>query len=328
MTFLNKKEEVIKIELTPYGRHLLSQGKMEPVYYSFFDDSIQYNVDNELNSAVKQRILEDTPYPSPFYSFSSVESSLNTMEISKDTEGVVYPVSDVKSHYMIYPMGTSANTSGQYTPAFKAIYLHGSASTANKVLVSNTATASYSYKNIPQIDSKINYNVSIQNTNDKRPAAGLQFPSPNQPVSRVYPDGTFLQLREEQNLVYIEEKNGFQHNNSYEIEVFLYDEVDESTLVPLKFAKKEPKIVNGMLIDSTSGLNVDLPILTPDMVEYYVDFRVDKIIPTEDICAGIEVLKAKQIYLDLDYECPERIASVDNNVYKTRINPEDIEDCG
>ena len=37
MTFFNKKEEVLDIELTPHGKGLLSQGKFRPSYYLFFD---------------------------------------------------------------------------------------------------------------------------------------------------------------------------------------------------------------------------------------------------------------------------------------------------
>ena len=39
MEFFNKKEDVIDLQLTQYGRHLLSKGQFNPVYYSFFDDN-------------------------------------------------------------------------------------------------------------------------------------------------------------------------------------------------------------------------------------------------------------------------------------------------
>ena len=38
MAFFNKKEEVMDIELTQYGKYLLSQGKFKPVFYAFFDE--------------------------------------------------------------------------------------------------------------------------------------------------------------------------------------------------------------------------------------------------------------------------------------------------
>ena len=65
MTFFNKKEDVLKIELTPYGRSLLSNGKLMPKYYAFFDDDIiydlQYGGDTEDQDVTKERILGSTP---------------------------------------------------------------------------------------------------------------------------------------------------------------------------------------------------------------------------------------------------------------------------
>ena len=43
MTFFNKKEDVIEIQLTQYGKYLLSQGKFKPVEYAFFDNDIIYD---------------------------------------------------------------------------------------------------------------------------------------------------------------------------------------------------------------------------------------------------------------------------------------------
>ena len=43
MTFFNRKEEVIDIELTQYGKLLLSKGKFKPKKYAFFDDDIVYD---------------------------------------------------------------------------------------------------------------------------------------------------------------------------------------------------------------------------------------------------------------------------------------------
>ena len=58
MLFMDKKEEVIDIELTPYGKQLLSMGKMKPVYYAFFDDNIMYDAEyagvTEQQNAIQQ----------------------------------------------------------------------------------------------------------------------------------------------------------------------------------------------------------------------------------------------------------------------------------
>ena len=42
-TFFDQKQDVIDIELTKYGEYLLSLGKFNPVYYSFFDNNVLYD---------------------------------------------------------------------------------------------------------------------------------------------------------------------------------------------------------------------------------------------------------------------------------------------
>ena len=44
MTFFNKKEEVLDVQLTSEGRRQLAMGKLRPVYYQFYDDNILYDI--------------------------------------------------------------------------------------------------------------------------------------------------------------------------------------------------------------------------------------------------------------------------------------------
>ena len=68
MKFLNKKEQVFDIQLTPYGKHKLSAGELKPTYYAFFDDNIAYDRTYfsgsriESQSNVHKRIKQDTQY--------------------------------------------------------------------------------------------------------------------------------------------------------------------------------------------------------------------------------------------------------------------------
>ena len=89
MTFFNKKEDVIAIELTPHGRSLLSRGKLKPTFYAFFDDDILYDstrgdggtgVLTEEYSETKVRILENTPYMKPQTNYKGVESNYQKTE--------------------------------------------------------------------------------------------------------------------------------------------------------------------------------------------------------------------------------------------------------
>ena len=62
MTFLDRKEEVINVELTQYGKYLLSLGKFKPTFYEFFDDDIVYDSKfigvTETQSSIQTRIKE------------------------------------------------------------------------------------------------------------------------------------------------------------------------------------------------------------------------------------------------------------------------------
>ena len=66
MTFFNKKTDVIDIELTPYGRYLLSIGKLKPKYYDFSDDDVLYDIaadgaSSESSEDAHDRIVTNTP---------------------------------------------------------------------------------------------------------------------------------------------------------------------------------------------------------------------------------------------------------------------------
>ena len=73
-TYFNKKEEVIAIELTQYGKYLLSKGKLKPEFYSFYDDDVLYDGSHggvtELQNDIVGRIKQ-TPYLKVVYDFSS-----------------------------------------------------------------------------------------------------------------------------------------------------------------------------------------------------------------------------------------------------------------
>jgi hypothetical protein len=76
--FFNQKEEVIKIELTPYGKQRFATGSFSPHYYSFYDNSILYDGTyggiSENQNNIVERITNSTPRLRPI---SRLTSSLN-----------------------------------------------------------------------------------------------------------------------------------------------------------------------------------------------------------------------------------------------------------
>jgi len=92
MEFFDRKEEVMDIELTQYGKHLLSIGKFKPDQYAFFDDDVLYDIryipsgSNDMYDSKDKRFvkekrnntetrIKETPRLKVQYNFSSREKS-------------------------------------------------------------------------------------------------------------------------------------------------------------------------------------------------------------------------------------------------------------
>ena len=89
--FLNKKEQVIDFQLTPFGRRKLASGKLKPTYYSFYDDGVLYDskyagFDEEQND-IHPRIKNNTSFIEGILSFEEIENATppgNYLEVAKD----------------------------------------------------------------------------------------------------------------------------------------------------------------------------------------------------------------------------------------------------
>lgn len=313
MTFFNKKEDVIKIQLTPHGRKLLSQGKLMPSYYAFLDDDILYDATrggvSENNSQSKDRILSETPYMKPQTNYKGVDSSKSDMNSKK--EQVTYLQQKIGSN----------NTAETRSAGWNVTALLGEIESSQNTLSGSTTAV----QPIPQLEFELNYTMSAGNAANLEIAnQGLIF-NRNLP-SLVKPDGSFVDIIPEQILLNIFERNGFFHKDSYEIEVYLYEKDETEIDRKLKFYNQDNQITNNMLEDSTNNSADVSEELTNEFVEYYLDIAIDKEIPEEDICKGLRRLKIKDIFLDIEVECPDR-DDLDVNIYGTRVRQEDLEDC-
>jgi len=293
--FFDKKEDVLEIVLTPHGRRLLSQGKLMPAYYSFLDDDIIYDVaaagDTESNYQVKDRILLETPILKPQTNLVDLQAKLKDQnpDLSSDS-----------TKYDLYTIGTS-NTREEFAPSWEVKFI--------KNEISSSAThqsSSLGTKNVPQLDAVIEYKISVGNVSNDQRTRGQQT-SAELPLSKIYGDGSYVQVEEEQILASILEKNGFLHSESLELEVFMFDDTEAENLIPLKFAKRNKEIKDDILMDENNEDAFDslTAELRPDQVEYYFDVRVDNEIP-------------------LDRK--EKLSDV-TPIYVSSITKEEIEDC-
>ena len=177
MTFFNKKEDVLKIELTPYGRSLLSNGKMMPKYYAFFDDDIIYDLefggDEEEQGDIKDRILDQTPRLRPQRDLISPESQLFTFEREEDSSR---PYSKIAMNHLIDPLGTS---DGAYeeAPSWNVSFLLGEIDHVSSSIESDESHR----KRIPQLEATLEYVMEIRNTRDDAPVRGQEV-SPSVPL--------------------------------------------------------------------------------------------------------------------------------------------------
>tara|TARA_Y100000592_G_C5472103_1_gene320098 strand:+ start:577 stop:1521 length:945 start_codon:yes stop_codon:yes gene_type:complete len=314
MTFFNKKEDVLKIELTPHGRKLLSQGKLMPHYYAFLDDDILYDASNsgvsENNSQMKNRIISETPYLKPQTNYKGVDSKKSDDDNKLE-----------QTRFLQQKLGTNSTTSDR-TSAWRITTLLGEITNSTDALTgSGTQTM-----NIPQLEIELNYTMSVKQRNDLQGTSGGMIFSRNLP-SFVKPDGSYLEIEEEQILMEIFEKNSDAHRESYEVEVYVYEQDEQEIDRKLKFYNQEAEIMNDILVLNQN--NTILDDIDNTYVEYYLDLFVDKEISNEDICMGVNRLKVKDIFLDLEVDCPDRSLSdlINPNFYGSRVTETDLEDC-
>ncbi len=321
MTFFDKKEDVIKIELTPYGRSMLSKGRLKPYCYAFFDDDILYDstrgdggtgVLTEEYSETKVRILENTPYMKPQTNYKGVESNYQKTVLEESGD------------HLLYPIGTNSLLEKKAS-AWNATLLQGEMSSSHPFLTSSyTGSDGTTMKKakrpefnaIPQINCNIDYNMSIRDSREY-----FTMDEEDITTSTIANDGTQVILEHGHFLLHLLEKNGFSHSDSFSVEVFLYDDNDNETLRRLEFARRERSIKNDLIVNE----QFQPPIIDESMVEFYFTINVDKEISDSDVCKGSKRIKKENIYLGYDIKCPDLDRDRNINIYQTSVT--DIEDC-
>ena len=321
MTFFDKKQDVLKIELTPYGRSLLSNGKLMPKFYAFFDDDIVYDITTiggtETQDQIKDRILSETPRVRPQRDLTSPENLISNFESGESSSR---PFSQVQLNYLSEPLGTSDGTernasSWHFTAILGEIDYNKD---SEEFEVESTYNVSGSYlRQIPQVNMTLEYKMQVRNVRDDSPVRG-QAVSSVAPASEIFNDGTYIEVLDDQIIARIIEENGFTFKEGLEIEAYMFE--DEETLKPLKMMPKMKSIVNDMLVD------VDDEFVPTDenYLEHYITIYYDEAIPDSDLCKGVSKLKKEDILLDIEVECPDE-QGVDFDIYRTRVT--DVEKC-
>lgn len=268
MSFFDKKEEVVEIILTSYGKYKLSRGEWKPTYYAFFDEDIiydnRYAGNPEISGAAEARIQEETPSMRAQTSHSDLEKQVkkltravknNTPQNAQfgvgaqDAYATAIRSSVTRAPYML-PLGNSTIVSEKmlYAPAWEIKALKNE-------FTASMAYASSSYENItkiPQLEVHIDYTTEIHKSetgvdpiaweeglnhpatefddNDK----GEALPGTGLPrdmyLTTYYPDGTYIVVDDNYLVLEVNEMNSARSVDQFYVEVWEVEE--DETMQP------------------------------------------------------------------------------------------------
>jgi len=343
--FFNPKEDVIDLELTQYGKYLLSKGEMRPYFYAFYDDDILYDgacagLDEPPHSS-HSRIKDETPRTKAQYVFSGIETEIKrinkliTSNLAELGSEQVQPTAD-KANALPMPLGTSGPNTNK-SPAWNLFLgkaqitsslTHISASNNNVPLVNipqldvyYTATTRVGYDDDPDVAETV---LNITPPTEKRSEAIRQaeedFESRVLQAPYEYSisnplDGYHYYVEHDFVFADVKEENCPNLKENFDIEVYeVNNEYDKATgktkevLRQLKFYPTPDNITN---LSQTDALSIGFPKLTPEYVEYYFDLLVDQEIEDHILCQVDFKNKKENIFVDslLEYECAPSVST-------------------
>ena len=244
MTFFNKKEEVMDIEFTRYGRDSLARGSFRPAFYQFFDDDILYDSScmgfSEGQNDSEKRILEDTPrlktqaitYPiEKAFALEAAMIESGEMQRFKTISRNADPA--IQERILLYPMHSyNINTSESPRIKMQSHFLKMKGGISYLHL-----TEAGIIKNIPQISFEPEYTIRESRENI-RPPGMLNQETYVDLSSRnaEFLDGSVISVTSKDIVVSLEELNSFYGLDNFELEVYEVIEVDgmDDTLVRLE----------------------------------------------------------------------------------------------
>ena len=344
MRFFNSKEEVLDVQLTQYGRHLLSQGQWKPTYYAFFDDGVIYDyaragVTTEAKNDIETRIQDETPYFRTQTNFSGRDEFF--FDGVNDVEDRVRL--GVYEKLTVLPMTLGTTTlDSEKTPAYKIRFIEGEiqnleynitgAVRTTNVGAGVTNSTSQQLLEIPQLDLDVEFQISTERRGTE---PKFEF-DPALAPNTIYADDAQVYVGPDQLIFVIEEENATFDYENFDIEVFEIQEgvgnIGEPILEPLSFVKPVQNVVDNQMIDQREAeilagrLDGRPPELDPTYVEYFFNVNTDSEIDENVICRSIKSLKSTDLFSDLDINCPDIRTVSQVNIYGTDALSDDCPD--
>ena len=350
MTFFNPKEEVLDIKLTQYGRHLLSKGKMKPVYYAFFDEGVLYDAASagitETKNSAETRIQDETITMKTQHCFTGRDEFLfdgigdeGLDEDENRAELAIYE----RLHTLTDPLGTTELGSTKM-PFFTMTMLDGEIDDIRTTQTGSTRTKNipagggtfYSQQElrIPQIEIDVKYNIAV--IDPTNPDISFEIDPVISPGG-VYGDGLGVAVGTDDIMILLEEGNTICGKENFDIEVFemtgVTGSLGEEIITPMLFQKKVEMVQNNLLLDEDeaekiAGLKNGVPVgINSSCVEYFMDVKVDREINTASVCAAISKIKNEggTIYspCGIDIDCPDLEDVISSDIYASDADQED-----
>jgi len=284
MSFFDDKQEILKVELTTYGRFLLSKGKFKPSYYAYFDDDILYDAEyanlQENQNLIQTRILDETISLKPQTTFSSVEknikiNSLVSSEASKMKMEESQITSD-KNYSLSLPLGNSS-LSSDYYPSWSIMFSNGNIESINNFIDNSDGLEDtlQPYLKIPQINLKdIEYEI-LKTVNSV----------PDDPLYQVatvvggLDNQIFYSIKDAPLIIDIKELNTDNLIKNFDVEIFMEEEElipgkneKKKILKKLNFVKQSEYIVDNILLDEPRTYN---DTMDESYSEYFFESTVD-----------------------------------------------------
>jgi hypothetical protein len=343
MTYFNQKEEVLQIELTQYGKHLLSRGKFKPVYYAFYDEDIIYDarysgVDESGGTAVER--IKSTPRTKTQYVFTGIEEqvrkNLETIKNGDETVSSIKLLSTTDKHYVLNNRLGNSFLGDIRAPSLNITMLNGEIE--KTTLLQTGSLDNIPLLKIPLLDLKdVEFKLSAKKQDSVTSSENLK-------QIKTYSDGTAIILSEDYLLVEIIEKNVENEMKNFDIEMFLCEEDTESgeeTFTPLHFDQKFEDYVNGVLLDLQNIDSQTKSILEQQKgtdqlrVQNYFNILVDEEIEKNLICKLLSNMKEQNTLYDPQFDCEEyneaeeqkKKQSEAQNLYAPSYNENDVKKC-
>jgi hypothetical protein len=297
LTFFNRKEDVLDLQLTQYGKYLVSKGRFKPAFYAFSDDEVLYDVayvsgSKELAAKAHERIQNDTVRFKALYETDGIETRVAQLNahileklpgnnnrkranLNRTPVDDVYG-SDYADHVSMAPddrkiirnlIGTS-QLGSQEVPSWNIRSRNN-----QKFILPITLSSSAGYGlSRPQLSMSVGHLI-LASEEDEDDLPEYEYSYQNGTEQEItFRGGIKLTMKENSILLSVAEDNVDFENENFDIEVFVIeDELVEATTGP----SRRMETVTKLYIAKPNEWD------RSDNINTYLDIKFDENIPEE-----------------------------------------------